>query len=79
MEETKGKHNLEYCIALADVYKVNRSDVIIKHGEIFQHLLNNFPDMQEQWYHLETERRTKQYFKVYKGDKNGRTDNKNIQ
>jgi hypothetical protein len=70
MNETKGKHNLEYCLALADKYSANKADVIIKHGEIFEHLLDNFPNMPADWYHMETERRTKQYFRAFKGDSN---------
>jgi hypothetical protein len=67
MEQTKGKHNLEYCLALASVYGVKPIEVEERHAKIFEHLESQFPDMSADWYHYETERRTKIYFKAYTG------------
>jgi hypothetical protein len=57
------KHGLDFCVGLVKKYDVSLADVVLKHGEIFEHLSDNFKDMPSYWYSMETERRTKQYFK----------------
>lgn len=57
------KHNLEYCIELAHEYNQKPMIVIRKHAEIFKSLLQQYPQMGKEWYHYETERRTKIYYK----------------
>ena len=58
--------NLEFCLGIAKKYDANLSDVIIKHGEISTHLLESFKDMPIDWYVMESNRRTKQYYKEQK-------------
>jgi hypothetical protein len=59
-------HNLEYCIEIAHKYNKTIKQVSDKHAEIFKHIEENYPNMSTEWYHQETERRTKTYFKAYK-------------